>query len=80
MPEFYHKLFRAVDNDPKCTRLQEYSQKLKARNEISEGVYKRTRPKDARLARAPGLHKLQKKICPSSQAPPNQRCQKNVSV
>ena len=64
LPDFYHKLFRAVENDPKFTRLdylQEYSQKLKARNEISEEVYKRTRPIDGRLARAHGLHKLQKK-------------------
>ena len=53
---------------------------MKARNEISEGVYKRTHPKDGRLARAHGLHKLQTKICPSSQVPPNQRCQKNLSV
>ena len=64
LPDFYHKLFRAVENDPKFTRLdylQEYSQKLKARNERSEEVYKRTRPIDGRLARAHGLHKLQKK-------------------
>ena len=64
LPDFYHKLFRAVENDPKFTRLdylQEYSQKLKARNEISEEVYKRTRPIDGRLARALGLHELQKK-------------------
>ena len=63
LPDFYHKLFRAVENDPKFTRLdylQEYSQKLKARNERSEEVYKRTRPIDGRLARAHGLHKLQK--------------------
>ena len=64
LPDVYHKLFRAVENDPKFTRLdylQEYSQKLKARNEISEEVYKRTRPIDGRLARAHGLHKLQEK-------------------
>ena len=64
LPDFYHKLFRAVENDPKFTRLdylQEYSQKLKARNEISEEVYKRTRPIDGRLVRALGLHELQKK-------------------
>ena len=64
LPDFYHKLFRAVENDPKFTRLdylQEYSRKLKARNERSEEVYKRTRPIDGRLARAHGLHKLQKK-------------------
>ena len=66
LPDFYHKLFRAVENDPKFTRLdylQEYSQKLKARNERSEEVYKRTR-----------------RNCPSSQVPTNQRCRKNLSV
>ena len=45
--------FRIVENDPTFTRLdslQQYVRKLKTHNEISEEVYKRICPENARLA------------------------------
>ena len=45
--------FQIVENDPTFTRLdslQQYVRKLKTRNEISEEVYKRICPENARLA------------------------------
>ena len=55
--------FWIVENDPTFTTLdslQQYLWKLKTRYEISEEVYKRIRPKNARLARAHGVPKIHK--------------------
>ena len=54
---------RAVENDPKFTRLdslQNHFPRLKVHNEISEELCKRISPKNERPAKAYGLLKIQK--------------------
>ena len=55
--------FRKISEDPTHTRLktvQTYLRKLLERKEITEEVFKKTRPQHAKIARAHGLPKVHK--------------------